>query len=168
MPAVAIIPTALTRAAKYAKKGEREKGRRGEIFLYSPSPFLPFSPSCLATATYGKPSMRLHGGPFAHVVALGQMTEKLQHVAQHERPDAPAPLVPGKAQKKDHAEHGQGNAQEVNGEVERMPMAFTPVCQARRNGRRWNRFMVTPREFAACGLAARCALTSAKPRAAQD
>src|SRR5262245_14537346 len=69
-------------------------------------------------ADVGKAEQPLDAGPLADVVALDGMADILQQVTQHERADAPVPLLPGQHTQQDNPRDGQGDAQKVNPEIE--------------------------------------------------
>src|SRR5207247_1918860 len=80
------------------------------------------------------------------VVALDAVADVLQDVAQDERPDAPVPLLPRQGEQQHHAGDCEGNAEQVDPEVEGMAMPLQPVAQGATEGTAGGRRRVHERE----------------------
>src|SRR5947209_5626133 len=80
-------------------------------------------------ADVGQAEQALDRGPLADVVALRQVADPLQQVADDERRQRPVPLV-GKEQQEGQAGDRQRDAEEVDVEVERQLVAQPPALQA--------------------------------------
>src|SRR5262245_34050903 len=72
--------------------------------------------------------------PFTEVVTFHVVPDPLQHIAEDEGAHDPLPVITRPHQEQKHARHGQGNADKVDREIERMLMAQAPIvdCAAER------------------------------------